>query len=74
MGNPIASCPIWPFKCTCCYICKPSLTYLYSLPYSVDNSILSDPKITQFYEETLVTFGELSEDVIKGYIETGEPM
>ncbi|XP_031561714.1 probable bifunctional dTTP/UTP pyrophosphatase/methyltransferase protein [Actinia tenebrosa] len=39
-----------------------------------DNSILPDPKITQFYEETLVTFGDLSEDVIKGYIETGEPM
>ena len=28
----------------------------------------------QFYEETLVSFGDLTDDVICGYIETGEPM
>ena len=30
--------------------------------------------MTQFYEETLVSFGELSDDVIHAYIKTGEPM
>ncbi|KAM7443891.1 hypothetical protein ABFA07_007460 [Porites harrisoni] len=35
---------------------------------------LKDSKITQFYEETLVSFGELTDDVIHGYIKTGEPM
>lgn len=35
---------------------------------------LKDSKIIQFYEETLVSFGELTDDVIHGYIKTGEPM
>lgn len=35
---------------------------------------MSSSIITQFYEETSVTFGELSDDVIQGYIDTGEPM
>jgi len=35
---------------------------------------IKDSSITQFYEETLVSFGELTDDVIHGYIQTGEPM
>ena len=30
--------------------------------------------ITQFYEETLVSFGDLTDSVIQAYIATGEPM
>ncbi|KAJ7327748.1 hypothetical protein OS493_026626 [Desmophyllum pertusum] len=33
-----------------------------------------DPAITQFYEETLVSFGDLTDNVIHAYIATGEPM
>ncbi|XP_068719235.1 dTTP/UTP pyrophosphatase-like isoform X3 [Montipora capricornis] len=33
-----------------------------------------DSNIVQFYEETLVSFGHLTDDVIHGYIKTGEPM
>nr|XP_058971450.1 probable bifunctional dTTP/UTP pyrophosphatase/methyltransferase protein isoform X2 [Pocillopora verrucosa] len=33
-----------------------------------------EPCITQFYEETLVSFGTLTDEVIQAYIATGEPM
>ena len=33
-----------------------------------------DANITQFYEETLVSFGDLPDNVIHAYIATGEPM
>ncbi|XP_015758809.1 PREDICTED: N-acetylserotonin O-methyltransferase-like protein isoform X2 [Acropora digitifera] len=35
---------------------------------------IEDSNMIQFYEETLVSFGDLTDDVIRGYIETGEPM
>ncbi|XP_001625425.2 probable bifunctional dTTP/UTP pyrophosphatase/methyltransferase protein [Nematostella vectensis] len=35
---------------------------------------LDKPSLTQFYERTFVTFGELTDDVINGYIKTEEPM
>ncbi|XP_029195279.2 probable bifunctional dTTP/UTP pyrophosphatase/methyltransferase protein isoform X1 [Acropora millepora] len=35
---------------------------------------IEDSNMIQFYEETLVSFGDLTDDVIHGYIETGEPM
>ncbi|CAH3125348.1 unnamed protein product [Pocillopora meandrina] len=33
-----------------------------------------EPCITQFYEETLVSFGTLTDEVIQAYIATGEPI
>ncbi|KAK3701739.1 hypothetical protein QZH41_018888 [Actinostola sp. cb2023] len=39
-----------------------------------ESLIISKSIITQFYEETSVMFGELTDDVIQGYIDTGEPM
>ncbi|KAL9973493.1 hypothetical protein ACROYT_G019961 [Oculina patagonica] len=35
---------------------------------------IKESKITQFYEETLVSFGDLTDNVIDAYIATGEPM
>lgn len=35
---------------------------------------IKDSSVIQFYEETSVSFGELTDDIIHGYIKTGEPM
>ena len=35
---------------------------------------IRESSITQFYEETLVSFGDLTDNVIHAYIATGEPM
>lgn len=40
----------------------------------LDSLVASKSIITQFYEETTVMFGDVSDDVIHGYIDTGEPM
>lgn len=47
----------------------------YSWPFlPVYFTAIEDSNMIQFYEETLVSFGDLTDDVIHGYIETGEPM
>lgn len=36
--------------------------------------VKSVDKLVKFTEQTDVTFGEIEDDQIKGYIDTGEPM
>ena len=48
----------------------PSLLYIYFAASTSDEPF----RITQFCETTEVMFGDLSPEVIRGYIATGEPM
>ncbi|XP_038195364.1 probable bifunctional dTTP/UTP pyrophosphatase/methyltransferase protein [Arvicola amphibius] len=35
---------------------------------------LPDPKVTSFHEETQVTFSELTDELLRDYVDSGEPM
>ena len=41
---------------------------------SYDNHVIAGFESSQFHECTEVEFGELTDDVILSYIETGEPL
>ena len=51
-----------------------ALVIFYWLVMILGNEEESAFALTQFHEETVVTFGDLTKQVIEGYIKTGEPM
>ena len=50
------------------------MMHQYCCSVETDGEKDMEASLIQFHEETTVTFGELTDDVIQGYINTGEPM